>query len=246
MQLYLLRHAQSVNNALVDHPNSHQPDASLTELGQRQAQHLADYLKAHAEPDRCVDMMAWRYQNQAELGFQFDQIISSPMHRALQTTKPIAAALGAPVTVWGDLCERGGVFHDKGGQINGLPGLTRTQIANEFPAYDLPPRISEKGWWRGGQESKEASRLRVVDLVNRLHAYSVENWYRQKILLVTHAGLMDAMIKALMGNLNPATDTENLYFFYNTSLSRFDWIKGHGIGVRYLNRVDHLPPDIIS
>ena len=82
MELYLLRHGESVNNTLPE--DRHIPDPELTDLGRAQAERLA----------RAVALMAP------------ECIISSPLLRSLQTARPLAAALpGVPWLVWADVAE---------------------------------------------------------------------------------------------------------------------------------------------
>lgn len=70
--LYLVRHAQSTNNA---QPESQRiPDPPLTDLGEQQAQALA----------LAIDQLSP------------DHLFSSPFLRTLQTTAPVAQALGSP------------------------------------------------------------------------------------------------------------------------------------------------------
>jgi len=245
MKLYLVRHGQSINNANVDHPGHREPDPPLTELGLEQAAVLAAYLRANAEPDQLSDTLAWRYGPSDALRFKVDRVITSPMYRALQTTAPLASSFGAPVKVWWDVCERGGMFHYTRGKPHGLPGLKRSAIRSEFPDYDLPTRISENGWWRGNQESREASRLRAADVASRLVGRAADEWRGEHVWLISHAGLLDALVKALNNNLTPQTDDGVVHFFYNTSVSRIDFFEG-GLGVRYINRVAHLPDALIS
>lgn len=247
MQLYLVRHAQSFNNAHVDHPNQRVPDPPLTELGFAQAKRLAHYLQSAVEPDRASDTLAWRYGNLDTLGYHIDRIITSPMLRALQTAQPLADALNVPVDVWWEICERGGMFEYRQGTAHGYPGLTREQIREQFPHYELPLRVGNNGWWHGGQESRDASRRRAIDVEARLRAQSIEHWRGQRILMVSHAGFLDVLLKSfLLENLTAEADERNVYFFYNTSISRMDFLSTGEIGLRYTNRLPHLPDELIS
>ena len=87
MLLTLIRHGQSVNNAVV-HPSEHLPDPPLTELGQQQSKRLAAYL----------------HQQRT-----YHRLYVSPMLRAMQTAKPLADALDLQPEIWVDLHEAEGV-----------------------------------------------------------------------------------------------------------------------------------------
>ena len=82
MELYLLRHGESVNNTLPE--DRHIPDPELTDRGRTQAEQLARAVAPLAP--HCV--------------------ISSPLLRALQTAAPLVAALpGVPWLVWAETSE---------------------------------------------------------------------------------------------------------------------------------------------
>ncbi len=54
---------------------------------------------------------------------------------------------------------------------------------------------------------------------------------------------MDILVKALLGML----PTRIAYFqHYNTAITRIDLTERDRVIVRYLNRVDHLPAEMIS
>ena len=50
-QLFFIRHGQSTNNALAD-PTQRVQDPELTELGQIQAERVAEYLSGKSPPKR--------------------------------------------------------------------------------------------------------------------------------------------------------------------------------------------------
>lgn len=246
MQLYLVRHGQSANNANIDHPSRRVPDPPLTDLGMKQAALLADYLIHQPELDRASDTLAWRYGGLDQLRYRIHRLVTSPMHRALQTTAPLADKLNVPVKVWVELHERGGMYHYDSGVIQGHMGLTRAQIREQFPHYDLPTTITARGWWLGQLEPEAGSRQRARGVAQRLRDQARDAWRGQGVMLVGHAAFMDMLLKALMGTLSAETQDDPLYFFYNTSVSRIDFWDDGRLAVRYLNRVDHLLPSLIS
>lgn len=246
MQLYLVRHAQSHNNANIDHPSRYQADPPLTELGHRQAKKLADYLVSTIEGDQASDTLAWRYNTIDGLMFRFDHIICSPMYRTLQTAKPLMDAFRLPAEVWIDIHERGGVYYYNQGEMHGHPGMSRTAIQREFPDVELPTRITHNGWWRGKRESREASRLRAVEVEKQLRVKASGEWHDKRIVMVSHGGFIDMLVKVLLMGISPDIDEANAYFFYNSSISRIDFWPNGKLGVRYMNRIDHLPPAMVS
>jgi broad specificity phosphatase PhoE len=225
LDLYLIRHAQSTNNALTNRMDrGHDPP--LTELGQQQAQCLAEYLGgryALADGRPLV-------------------LYVSPMWRTLQTTAPAAAALGVTPEVWTDIYERGGVYsYDaESGEAMGAPGKTRAEMTAEFPGYVLPPEVGETGWWHGSKESREAAYARAIHVARLLRARAEGN---ERIFLVTHGGFMDFLIKALF---NQMPSEHMFYYNRNASISHLR-LNGDGrLLVYYLNRVGHLPPELLT
>ena len=86
MELYFIRHGQSVNNAGWNNPEyMEHPDPYLTEMGIEQAKHLAKYLK---EKQHITNDRVWNNQNQ--YGFGFTHIYTSLMERAVATAAPTA------------------------------------------------------------------------------------------------------------------------------------------------------------
>ena len=90
MQLYFIRHGQSINNANTSNNNyKEHSDPYLTEIGKQQAQILAQFLK---ERQSISDTDSWNSQNQ--FGFGFTHIYCSLMERAAETASYTAHALG--------------------------------------------------------------------------------------------------------------------------------------------------------
>ncbi len=123
MQLFLIRHAQSQNNAV---PESERiEDPGLTELGHRQAEQLAERIQE----------------------LEFTQLHTSPFLRTLETTEYIRQATGLVPRIRVELHELGGcVSGAPPGQLVGESGLRGNEITRAFPNYqhDVP----ESGWWQ--------------------------------------------------------------------------------------------------
>jgi broad specificity phosphatase PhoE len=65
----------------------------------------------------------------------------------------------------------------------------------------------------------------------------------ERIAVISHGGFMDALLKALTNQLpNPHL----FYHHYNTGITSVDFRPDGTVDLRYLNRFDHLPPELIS
>jgi 2,3-bisphosphoglycerate-dependent phosphoglycerate mutase len=229
MKLYILRHGQSTNNALTDREDRG-CDPPLTDLGRRQAALLAQHLAAGVQ----------REPSAAGPGYGITHLYCSPMWRALQTARLIGETLGLAPEVWIDVHEWGGIYLDHGEPqgVVGYPGKTRPEILEEFPNYILPEGITEEGWWNQGREDMAGCIARVIRVAEALRRRSESE---ERIAIVTHAGFNSLFLKALH-NCIPGHDV--WYHHHNAAISRIDF--GEAVQIRYLNRVDHLPPEMIT
>ncbi len=130
MQLYFIRHGQSINNANYYNDNyKENHDPFLTEKGLEQAEVLARYLK---EKQPITDGKSWNVQNQH--GFGLARIYASLMERAAMAAAPSARALGIPFTAWKDIHEEGGIYareKEKTGKV--CPASHDPTLNNIFP-----------------------------------------------------------------------------------------------------------------
>ncbi len=237
MQLYILRHGQSTNNALTDQ-RDRVCDPPLTKLGERQAEILARHLDAGQEPSSPNSGSV----GQDSQNRRVTRLYCSPMWRALQTARPIGLAIGLMPEVWIDIHERGGVFLDHGdgrGPL-GYPGKTRQELQAEFPNYVLPKDITEQGWWNREFEGWAACHRRAITVAEELRQWAEND---ERIVIVSHVDFIDALIKAL---LNQLPDTNIFYSHYNAAISRIDFQGDGCLDVCYLNRVNHLPRGLTS
>ena len=234
MDLYIIRHAQSVNNALAD-PRHRLCDPPLTEVGWRQAELLARHL-AHSYSEGSA-----HGYDQGRPGLELTRLFCSPMRRALQTAAPLSRALGLPVEVWVEIHEQGGIWLDHGeaGGIVGYPGITRQELSAEFPGYVIPEQITDQGWWHGGYEEMAACERRASQVAGTLLQWAEGN---DRIALITHGGFSNVLLRILLGSAGQPV----FYHLDNTSVSLLR-LRGNGeISVRYLNRIDHLPPELVT
>lgn len=241
MELYIIRHGQSLNNAMPD-DQLRVPDAPLTELGREQAERLAGYLQDGRNRDPWYNPSTGYSRLEHEAGWGITHLYVSPMTRALQTCQPIVAALGIQPEVWLETHEHGGVYQRRPEGIVGFTGRTRREIESDFPGYLLSEGISDQGWWnpaRGSETMPEAIG-RAVQVAGDLRRRAESD---DRILIVTHGTFIDTLIKALFAQL---PSRALFYLHYNTAITRIDFTERERLLVRYLNRVAHLPPDKVS
>jgi 2,3-bisphosphoglycerate-dependent phosphoglycerate mutase len=249
MHLYIIRHAQSLNNAFYagGTPDRRVADPQLTELGHKQAQLLARHLAAR--PDQEVTShYALRHDRG---GFGLTHLYTSLMVRAIATAAYVAEATRLPLIAWPEIHERGGLHEidPTTGEEIGIDGPGRAFFAAEFPQLVLPDSLGEMGWWAGrAQESLEecGPRAQVVwrQLIER-HGGTDD-----RVAIVTHGGFVQSLLSALLGEETTATargmGLNALWFgVSNTSISHLS-IGGGDVVVRYLNRVDHLPDNLLT
>ncbi len=175
MLLFLIRHAQSENNARSQ--SQRVEDPALTRIGHAQAQHLAQ---------RAADL-------------QLTRIMTSPFLRAMQTAQHLHQRTGIAPEVRIELHEKGGcVAGTPGEQLIGRPGMTRGQIAARFPAYRIAPDIDGQGWW-GSQalETLEQATLRAQRLLSdTCHEFGNSN---ERVAYIMHGDFL----LLLLGCLHP-------------------------------------------
>ncbi len=232
MRLYIIRHAQSTNNALSD-PSQRVCDPALTELGLLQAELLAEHLAMGREP---------RALEQESGGYRFTRLFTSPMRRSIQTARPIGRALGLRPEVWLDIHEHGGIFldHGPGRGLVGYPGMCREEMLAECAELVLTDRVTSRGWWTAGYEELDRCRARAESVAQVLHQWPNSD---EHLAMVTHGGFADILLTILLG---PSAGQAMRYHLHNTSVSRLDWNSDGRVEMRYLGCVDHLPSDSIS
>ena len=244
MYLYLIRHAQSANNALAE-PGLHNPgrssDPGLTERGKAQAEALRKRfeLEREATPTRSVEV--W----------------SSPMRRCLLTSSAVGSGLGVRVRVRSDLHEHGGCFEGaRGGE--GAPightGMTRAEIAKEFPICDAPKDM-ENGWWDPSRGCES-----VVDAQSRVDKVSKWLWGKARamhdgdepradVYVVAHGMFIDILLKTLFDSPRTTGKQSSLFCSQNACVHRLHFdiaTDGPCVGFQVFNDVTHLAQEIRS
>ena len=233
--LYLIRHGQSGNNALGD-VNLRTADPGLTPAGHAQAECVAKYLAREADKTDVRDGLV------VDGGHGVQRLYCSAMLRTLQTTRPIAATLGLEPEVWLDVHEEGGIWLDDGdgrGPI-GHPGLSRGEIEAQFPGFVLTEGVTENGWWNRPFETR-------ADLVARAAQVALDVRQRivgkeERVAIVSHGTFLSLLIQhLLLGQYVPGMRFSN----HNTGISRLDFDDDY-VMLRYLNRIDHLPRELVT
>ncbi len=215
MELYLIRHGQSLNNSVGDEKRVEDPP--LTEVGQQQAQRLAQWI----------------------VRLRLTRLITSPFLRTLQTTEPVRQIIDLAPSIWVELHEQGGCMAGTSPQVmQGRPGMTREEIADEFPGYEIPPEIDGAGWWKSQPyESVESASQRACRLVARVQRELASTDHR--VAMIAHNRLIQLVLE------NCLTDTAPLDELYNTSVTKLN-VTPQAVRLVYLNQVEHLPDQLVT
>lgn len=248
MQLYIIRHAQSANNALYWETGSdigRVPDPPLTDLGHLQAKALAGYLAGDAA--QADNPFAGRHNRS---GFGLTHLYCSLMIRAVQTGSYIAEATGLTLVAWPEIHERGGLhdIDEATGQDAGQPGPNRDFFAEHFPQLVLPDTLGDEGWWNRPPETVDEAIPRARAVWQRLMERHVGS--HDIVAIVTHGGFFQSLLSVLVGAELYAdaaiVGREHLWFgMINASVSRIEILEQAAV-IRFINRVDFLPSELIT
>ena len=264
LRVVLIRHGESTNNvAWIESPSTYfgtrLADPPLSGLGKIQASHAGLWLRGLGVGGSaaCSASPVAR----GAIG-PINELMVSPMRRALQTAAPIAAHTGLVPRVCLDLFECGGAF--EGGEAKpsfGVGGNPRSVIASEFPAYSLPDALTEEGWYAAAataatRETDEECVARSVRIVARLRERASALAANHTLVLVVHHDLICVISRQLLG-LAPeeiavgwpaAPPTGDGFLSYNSAMTCIDLPKPapeRGI-MRFANMVRHLPDDAVA
>jgi 2,3-bisphosphoglycerate-dependent phosphoglycerate mutase len=247
MQLYFIRHGQSINNAGWGSPNyTENPDPSLTENGSEQIQLLADFLEKNQTIN---EHKGWDTHNRH--GFGITRIYTSLMERAVETATPVARKLSQiPFTAWTEIHESGGIYGREGDIKNvGLPGKPRSFFETDFPELSLPDNLDESGWWNRPKETEDECQLRAQrvwsDLLSRHGDKAGQS--EHCVAFISHGGFFMHLMCAIL-DLPFRNASNGLTFWFllnNCSISRISIHKGE-VTICYINRTGHLPDHLIT
>ncbi len=239
MQLYFIRHGQSVNNALFSETGlsaGRFEDPELTELGIRQAQALARMLKTGSNRggNPC--------DGKLEAGFGLTHLYSSFMLRAVQTGSIVAHELGLPLHGLYIVHERGGIYlEDVSGVPHGRPGKSRKFFQQNYPGMVLPEDFIETGWWNSqAQEQPDAYAARAERFLKDLLKQHGET--KDRVAVFSHAGFYNDILLAL---IHLPLANAPWFTLFNTAVTRIDFHPDLQEPV-FQNRTDHLTPEMVT
>ena len=213
MELYLIRHAQSANNA---NPVAERVcDPPITPLGTEQARLLAEWAASQ----------------------RLTKLFSSPFLRTLQTARSIQATTGLTPEVRTQLHEQGGCYSGYLPTARvGESGLTRMEIEQQFPEFNIEATFGSDGWWRQQPyEVKDQARKRAGDLLQRTQVQFAGS--SERVAYVMHAEIKLLMLEHFY--------SEPLDKPYNASVTRITMTSDELQLVEY-NGVAHLPTRLIT
>ena len=167
----------------------------------------------------------------------------------VETADQVAQRLNLPMLGRTDLHEWGGIYEwDPEEDVrNGLPGSGRTHFETLFSRLVLPADFNDSGWWNRPYEPASdvpARARRALDSLIGAHRNTPD-----RVLVVSHGGFLNHLISAVT-NLSPERTQKNLdenfwFVMNNTGLTRVD-IGPMFTGIVYHNRIDHLPPKLVT
>ncbi len=249
MQLYLIRHGQSTNNARWETQDgavaSLSSDPLLTEKGVRQAELLADFL-ATSKPG---EEDFWR-DPQNRLGFGLTHIYCSLMQRAIHTASIVANRLNLPLVGLPEAHEVGGIFLESVVndvlEISWEHGVSRDFLSIHYPHLSLAQPIDSKGWWRGGKEDSTLPLKRAQGVLNWIKERHLGS--EDRVAIVMHGGFYNYLLRSMLQISPEEPDNRKLDYrliYNNCAISRFDFVDNRILMV-YHNRTDFLADDLIT
>lgn len=224
MQLFYIRHGQSVNNLLYSttgYDDKRDCDPELTNTGRKQAKRLAKYLKQE--------------------NFYFTHLYTSLMMRAVSTGIVIADMLGLSLVAWYDLHEEGGIYtFDEQGNRVGQPGKNRSYFESHYPKLVLPESLGAEGWWNRPFELTAERPVRAQRFLQDL--FSRHGGTDHQVAVISHGGFYNLFLSAL---LNPSPSIPLWFRMNNTAITRIDFLTDR-TEVMYSNRTSFLPNELIT
>jgi len=249
MQLYFIRHGQSVNNAHWEtdeyKDTGRTADPVLTQKGIEQAKLTAEFL-AQSHPEvtkRWIDP-----QNNCEFGLT--HLYCSLMERAVQTGLVIANRLGIDLNAQADMHEIGGIFlkEQVGDEeiVHIQHGHARPYFERHYPKLILPEEVDSRGWWPGGIEPRENEAVRakrIIDFLLEKHLGTDD-----RVGVITHGGIYRKIFMHLFNvqvNGDPDFRMKYRIILNNCAISRYDFDE-ESMMLLYHNRTDFLPCELIT
>jgi 2,3-bisphosphoglycerate-dependent phosphoglycerate mutase len=229
VELYLIRHGQSYNNTLPS-AAGRVCDPPLTEVGRRQADLVGQYLRS--APTKCPGG-----SRSAGDGCGLTRLYCSAHLRCLQTAERIAQHTGLTAQIWVEVHEEMGIWLEG---VAALPGLTSAQIRAQFPRIRIPADMPPDGWWNRPAETESEWMGRAARVARQLRLEMAQP--EERIAVISHGGFIRDLLVALVG-VDPAMGAT--FSTQNTGIGRID-LAPDTLHVRYLNRLEHLPPELVT
>ncbi len=239
MQFYFIRHAQSQNNLLWDTTGSSRgrsEDPALSDLGQRQARALAEFLclRVPASPPIGRD-------DHNRRGFGLTHLYTSLMLRAVATASVVANALDLPLMGWQELHESGGIYleDEETGERTGKSGKTRAFFQHNFPRLIVPAECDERGWWNRPFEQRE----QALGRADRVWKALLERHGRteDRVGIVSHGDFYNCLLRSILA----MNGSDTWFDLNNAGITRID-VDGDLVHLVYANRTDFLPRELIT
>ncbi len=167
---------------------------------------------------------------------QLTRIITSPFLRTLETAQQIHQTTGIVPEVRTALHEKGGcVAGFEATDMFGQAGMTRAEIHDRFPGYQVEPEIDGQGWWGGRpMETPAQARQRAEQLfTTSCREFSAQ----QRVAFVMHGDFLMLFLACFhRAPVNLA---------WNASLSR---VAVHAREAKLLEYscVEHLPNYLVT
>lgn len=174
--LFLIRHAQSANNAKPDAERI--PDPPITSLGQVQSKRLA----------RCIEK------------YKLTKLYCSPFRRAIETLKPSAEHLKLVPHIVQSIYEQGGCHR---GHLPGLrfaePGMNRRELEHFTGGWSIDESIRDSGWNdNDAYETLEQARRRALQF-KEWYESDPETHGSHRVALMIHADFKIRLLEAFLG-----------------------------------------------
>lgn len=220
MELYLIRHGQSTNNAAFPHI----ADPPLSDLGKQQAYHAGKALQRKG----------------------ISRLYCSPMLRALQTAEIIGGILSLAPHVYIGLHEWDGIWEESVGRFGAtLPGLTRSEMREICPNVVLPQEVTNEGWlftqWENVELMLQRAEQNATNFITHLHAIHDES--DKRVAAISHGGFLSTLVGTFFRL--PPNDDSDRFAHHNAAISKIRRA-ARGTQLRYLNRTCHLPKGMIT
>lgn len=230
MQLYFIRHGQSLNNAewlLTGEEPEIEKDPDLTLLGREQSRILARYVQ---DGTKLSPYLKPGLPN--PLGFHITHIYASPMIRTLETAKFIATQLNMPLLVCTTIFECGAENYNL--RRHTYKRTRDYNYTNKSSDCDEPLGVSTQSG------IKDQCRIRAYKFLSTL--YQKHNETNDGVIVVGHGDFYDIFMHVLL----EIPLTVGCHFsLNNASITRIDFNNGSFCFI-YQNRFDHLPPNLVT